>query len=61
MNAFGADVDPTVYRERMWPRLGGVKLAEIMDATWSVPDPCTFSGCRKPQEASSGLLASNRG
>jgi hypothetical protein len=31
--AFGADVDPAIYRERIWPRLGAVKLAEIMEAT----------------------------
>ena len=28
--AFGADVDPTLYRERTWPGLGAMKLAEIM-------------------------------
>ena len=31
--AFGADLDPALYRERIWPRLGAVKLAEIMEAT----------------------------
>ncbi len=31
--AFGADVDPAIYRERIWPRLSSVKLAEIMEAT----------------------------
>ena len=31
--AFGADVDPAIYRERIWPKLGAVKLAEIMEAT----------------------------
>lgn len=31
--AFGADVDPTIYRDRIWPKLGAVKLADIMEAT----------------------------
>jgi hypothetical protein len=31
--AFGADVDPAIYRNRIWPKLGAVKLAEIMEAT----------------------------
>jgi hypothetical protein len=33
MEAFGTDVDPAVYRERIWPKLAAVKLAEIMQAT----------------------------
>jgi hypothetical protein len=33
VDAFGADVDPALYRERIWPRLGAVKLTEIMEAT----------------------------
>jgi hypothetical protein len=31
--AFGADVDPATYREQIWPRLAGVRLAEIVEAT----------------------------
>ena len=31
--AFGADVDPALYRERIWPRLAGVKLTDLMEAT----------------------------
>lgn len=31
--AFGADIDPATYRERIWPRLAGVKLTEIVEAT----------------------------
>jgi CRISPR-associated protein Cas1 len=31
--AFGVDVDPAIYRERIWPKLGAVKLADIMEAT----------------------------
>jgi hypothetical protein len=31
--AFGGDVDPAIYRERIWPRLATVKLSEIMAAT----------------------------
>lgn len=31
--AFGADVDPAIYRERIWPRLAAVKLVDIMEAT----------------------------
>ena len=33
VEAFGADVDPAIYRERIWPKLRAVKLAEIMEAT----------------------------
>jgi CRISPR-associated protein Cas1 len=31
--AFGTDVDPAIYRQRIWPKLGAVNLAEIMEAT----------------------------
>jgi hypothetical protein len=31
--AFGSDVDAAVYRELIWPKLGSVKFAEIMEAT----------------------------
>jgi hypothetical protein len=31
--AFGADVDPAIYREHILPNLAAVKLAEIMEAT----------------------------
>ena len=31
--AFGGDLGPATYRERIWPRLGAVKLAEIMEAS----------------------------
>jgi len=31
--AFGADVDPAIYRERILPKLAAVKLADIMEAT----------------------------
>jgi len=33
VEAFGTDVDPAIYRERIWPKLGAVKLADIMEAT----------------------------
>jgi CRISPR-associated endonuclease Cas1 len=33
VEAFGTDVDPAVYRERIWPKLAGMKLTEIMQAT----------------------------
>jgi hypothetical protein len=33
VQAFGDDVDPAIYRERIWPKLGAVKLAEIMEVT----------------------------
>lgn len=31
--AFGSDIDPALYRERIWPALKGVKLAAIMEAS----------------------------
>jgi hypothetical protein len=31
--AFGADVDPAIYRQRILPKLGAVKLADLMEAT----------------------------
>jgi hypothetical protein len=31
--AFGLDVDPTIYRERIFPALASIKLAQIMEAT----------------------------
>jgi hypothetical protein len=31
--AFRADFDPALYRERIWPKLGAVKLADLMEAT----------------------------
>jgi hypothetical protein len=33
VEAFGVDVDPATYRERIWPKLGAVKLTDIMEAT----------------------------
>jgi hypothetical protein len=39
--AFRADVDPAIYRERIWPKLAGVKLAEIMEATGYSKDHCS--------------------
>ena len=33
VDAFGADIDPAIYRERIWPRLAAVKLSEIVEAT----------------------------
>ena len=39
--AFGADPDPAIYRERIWPKLGAVKLAEIMEATGYVKGHCS--------------------
>ena len=33
VKAFGTDVDPAVYRERIWPKLAAVKLTDIMQAT----------------------------
>jgi len=29
VDVFGADVDPATYREHIWPKLAGVKLADI--------------------------------
>ena len=31
--AFGADVDPSIYRERIWPKLADLKLSQLMEAT----------------------------
>ena len=31
--AFGTDIDPIFYRENIWPMLGEVKLAELVEAT----------------------------
>lgn len=33
VGAFGADVDPALYRLEILPRLAGVKLAAIMEAS----------------------------
>ena len=33
MAAFGSDVDPAIYRERILPKLAAVKLVDIMEAT----------------------------
>jgi hypothetical protein len=33
VTAFGADVDPAIYRQHILPKLATVKLAEIMEAT----------------------------
>lgn len=31
--SFGADVDPAIYREHIWPKLQAVKLSALMEAT----------------------------
>jgi hypothetical protein len=31
--AFGSDVGPALYRERIWPKLRAVKLSAIVDAS----------------------------
>ena len=31
--AFGTDIDPTIYRKHIWPKLADVKLIDIMEAT----------------------------
>ncbi len=33
MAAFGSDVDPAIYRERIWPGLAAVKLSQLIEAT----------------------------
>lgn len=51
MAAFGSDVDPALYRERIWPRLGAVKLAEIMEATGDSKGYCSTIRSREVDAA----------
>ncbi|MGA3219091.1 MAG: hypothetical protein ABSE77_08455 [Acidimicrobiales bacterium] len=59
MEAYGADIHPAIYRERIWPRLGAAKLADIMEATGYSKGHCSAirAGTRTPHVSTWPVLA----
>jgi hypothetical protein len=57
--AFGADVDPAIYREHILPKLASVKLADIMEASGYSKGHCSTirSGMWTPHVATWPALA----